>query len=87
MYFLGIAAGLVSLVCWIMVLIKMFPAEGALKGILAIICGLYAFVWGWMNATRFNLKTIMLIWTVAILISVIANFAFGGMAAMQGLPE
>ncbi|HSK76438.1 MAG TPA: hypothetical protein VLQ45_08255 [Thermoanaerobaculia bacterium] len=87
MYFLGIAAGLVSLVCWIMVLIKMFPAEGALKGVLAIICGLYAFVWGWMNATRFNLKTIMLIWTVAILISVIANFAFGGMAAMQGLPE
>jgi hypothetical protein len=87
MYYLGIAAGLVSLVCWIMVLIKMFPAEGALKGILAIICGLYAFVWGWMNATRFNLKTIMLIWTVAILISVIANVAFGGMAAMQGLPE
>lgn len=87
MYYLGIAAGLVSLVCWIMVLIKMFPAEGALKGVLAIICGLYAFVWGWMNATRFNLKTIMLIWTVAILISVVANVAFGGMAAMQGLPE
>lgn len=87
MYYLGIAAGLVSLVCWIMVLIKMFPAEGALKGVLAIICGLYAFIWGWMNATRFNLKTIMLIWTVAILVSVIANVAFGGMAAMQGLPE
>jgi hypothetical protein len=87
MYYLGIAASIVSLVCWIMVLIKMFPAEGALKGVLAIICGLYAFVWGWMNATRFNLKTIMLIWTVAILISVIANVAFGGMAAMQGLPE
>jgi hypothetical protein len=87
MYYLGIAASIVSLVCWIMVLIKMFPAEGALKGILAIICGLYAFIWGWMNATRFNLKTIMLVWTVAILISVIANVAFGGMAAMQGLPE
>ena len=87
MYYLAMAAGLVSLVCWIMVLIKMFPAEGALKGVLAIICGLYAFVWGWMNAARFNLKTIMMIWTVAILVSVIANFAFGGMTAMQGLPE
>jgi hypothetical protein len=87
MYFLAIAAGIVSLVCWIMVLIKMFPAEGALKGILAIICGLYAFVWGWMNAGRFNLKNIMIIWTIAIIVSVIANMMYGGMAAMQGLPQ
>ena len=33
-----------------MVLIKLFPAEGPLKGILAIVCGLYAYVWGWMNS-------------------------------------
>ena len=87
MYYLAMAAGLVSLVCWIMVLIKMFPAEGALKGVLAIICGLYAFVWGWMNAGRFGLRNIMLIWTVAIIISVIANMMSGGMAAMQNLPQ
>jgi hypothetical protein len=87
MYFLAIADGIVSLVCWIMVLLKMFPAEGALKGILAIICGLYAFVWGWMNAGRFNLKNIMIAWTIAIIVSVVANFVFGGMAAMQGLPQ
>jgi hypothetical protein len=67
-------AAIVSLVCWIMVLIKMFPAEGALKGVLAIICGLYAFIWGWMNASRFNLRNIMLIWTVAILVSVAMSF-------------
>ena len=87
MYYLAIAASLVSIVCWIMVLIKMFPAEGALKGVLAIICGLYAFIWGWMNATRFNLKTIMLIWTVAIIIGVVANMMAGGMAAMQAVPQ
>lgn len=87
MYYLALAASLVSLVCWIMVLVKMFPAEGALKGVLAIICGLYAFVWGWMNATRFNLKTIMLIWTVAMIISIVGNMMAGGMAAMQGLPQ
>lgn len=87
MYYLALAASLVSLVCWIMVLIKMFPAEGALKGILAIICGLYAFIWGWMNAGRFNLKNIMLIWTIAIIISVIGNMMSGGMAAMQNLPQ
>jgi len=67
-------AAIVCIVCWIMVLLKMFPAEGPVKGILAIICGLYAFIWGWMNAGRFNLKNIMLIWTVAILASVVASF-------------
>ena len=87
MYYLALAASLVSLVCWIMVLIKMFPAEGALKGILAIICGLYAFIWGWMNAGRFNLRNIMLIWTVAIIISVIGNMMSGGMAMMQNMPQ
>jgi len=67
-------AAIVCLICWILVLIKMFPAEGALKGILAIICGLYAFVWGWINASKFNLRNIMLIWTIAIIVSVVMNF-------------
>jgi hypothetical protein len=67
-------AAIVSLVCWILVLLKMFPAEGALKGVLAIICGLYAFIWGWMNASQHNLKNIMLIWTAAIIVSVAMNF-------------
>jgi hypothetical protein len=73
MVIVGYLAGAVSLICWIMVLIKMFPAEGALKGILAIICGLYAFIWGWMNASTHNLRNIMLAWTVAIIVSVIVN--------------
>ncbi|HEX6899212.1 MAG TPA: hypothetical protein VF789_05840 [Thermoanaerobaculia bacterium] len=67
-------ASIVCLVCWILVLIKMFPAEGPLKGILAIICGLYAFIWGWMNASRFNLRNIMLAWTIGILVAVAMNF-------------
>jgi hypothetical protein len=77
MQILSWLASLGCVVCWVMVLIKMFPAEGPLKGILGIICGLYAFIWGWMNSTKQNLKTIMLIWTVAILVSVLA----GGMGA------
>jgi len=67
-------ATIASLICWIMVLIKMF-SEGALKGILGIICGLYAFIWGWMNAGKYNLRNIMLVWTLAILVSVAMNFA------------
>jgi hypothetical protein len=76
-------AAIASVVCWILVLIKMFPAEGPLKGILAIICGLYAFIWGWMNAARFNLRNIMIAWTIAIIVSVIANVLGGGAALYQ----
>ena len=72
-------AGLVSLGCWIFVLIQMFPKEGALKGILAIICGLYAFIWGWMNRDAdSNMQNVMIAWTVAIVIGMVAN---GGAAA------
>ncbi len=74
MIYLGYLAAIVSLICWIMVLIKMFPAEGTLKGILAIICGLYAFIWGWMNAAKFNLRNIMIAWTIAIIVQVITTF-------------
>jgi hypothetical protein len=76
-------ASLGSVVCWVMVLIKMFPAEGPLKGILAIICGLYAFIWGWINSGRFNLKMIMLIWTACILISMLT----GGMSAFSAFSQ
>jgi hypothetical protein len=54
---------IISLICWIMVLIKMFQNQGALHGILGIICGLYAFIWGWMNAKRYGLSNIMIGWT------------------------
>jgi hypothetical protein len=73
MAFIGIIAGLVSLVCLIMVLIKMFPKEGVLKGILGIICGLYAFIWGWQHKDELGNKNIMPAWTGAIVLSIIAN--------------
>lgn len=70
---LAVIGGIGSLICWIMVLIKMFPAEGALKGILAIICSLYAFIWGWINARRFSLTNIMYGWTACIILAIIGN--------------
>lgn len=60
---LAVVIGLGSLVCWIMVLIKLFKAEGPLYGILGIICGLYALVWGWMNADKQNIRQLMMIWS------------------------
>ena len=47
-YILSVA----SLVCDVMVLIPLFKKEGVLKGILAVICGLYSFIWGWMVSSQ-----------------------------------
>ena len=77
---LGILAMLVGigcLICFIIVLIKLFQNEGALKGILGLICGLYTFIWGWMNSERLGIRNIMMIWTLLIIIQLILNFVFG----------
>jgi hypothetical protein len=58
-----------------------------LKGILGLICGLYTFIWGWMNKDRLGIGNIMLIWTVLIIISLILNFAFGAAAIPYGAPR
>jgi len=78
---LSFVGGIGSLICLILVLIKMFPAEGALKGILAIICSLYAFIWGWINASRFNLKNVMMAWTGCIILAIIGGAISGAGAA------
>jgi hypothetical protein len=79
---LGILALVVlvgMIICQIIVAIKIFQNDGALKGILALICGLFGLIWGWMNAARLNVKQIMLIWTVLILIYCILA-AMGGVS-------
>ena len=77
---LAIPIGIGSLICFIIVLIKLFQNEGALKGILGLICSLYTFVWGWMNASRLNIKNIMIIWTALIVLGIIVQIAAGGAA-------
>jgi hypothetical protein len=73
-------AGLANLVCFIIVLIKLFQEKGPLHGILGFFCSLYTFIWGWMSAGALNIKNIMIIWTVSILI----YMATGG-AAMASM--
>ena len=55
-------------ICLIIVLIKLFQAEGVGKGILGLICGLYSFIWGWKNKDQHNLQTVMTIWTILLAI-------------------
>jgi hypothetical protein len=81
MTMLLLLSSLGNLVCLVLVLLKLFPAEGVLKGILGIICGLYTFIWGWMNAAKYNLRNIMIAWTVLFLLSIVLQFAIGASMA------
>ena len=83
MQILSMLCGLGSLVCLILVVVKMYQNEGILKAILGFICGIYAFIWGWINAGRLGLKNLMLAWTVLILISIVVG-AMGGFSAYSG---
>jgi hypothetical protein len=74
-----------SLICGIMVLIKLFQQKGVLHGILGIICMLYTFIWGWIESGKLGIKNIMLIWTACIILSAILG-GLGGAAAAHAVP-
>lgn len=77
---LAIVCGVASLVCWIMVLIKIFKDNVGL-GILGIICSLFAFIYGWVKATEYGIKKVMLWWTILILAGIVLNILAGVLGA------
>ena len=87
---LAMVVCLASLVCWIMVLIKQFQNAGAVHGIIGIItCGIWSLIWGWMNATKLNIKKLMLVWTLLLVIYIILYIAGAGAMFSQlrgGMP-
>jgi hypothetical protein len=76
---------LVMIVCWVMVLIRMFKDAGAVHGIIGILCSLYAFIWGWMNSGKLGLRNIMLAWTALLILYIILAAAFGGFNYSYGV--
>ena len=85
MQILNIVVSLGSLICFIIVLVKMFQNAGVLQGILGLICGIWCFIWGWMNAGKLGIKNIMLIWTVLILLNIVLAVAGGGFSYSYGV--
>jgi hypothetical protein len=77
LYYLVVLA---AIVVQIIVLVKLFQEKGVLHGILGFICGLYTFIWGWMNAGRLNIRNLMIIWTILIILLII----LGSMVGMSG---
>jgi hypothetical protein len=88
MQIIAMLVGLASFICFIMVLIKQFQNGGVVHGIIGIItCGIWTFIWGWMNAGNLNIRNLMLAWTVLICIGLVVNFAFGvAMIPYTGAP-
>ncbi len=72
-----------SLICLILVVVKMFQNEGALKAILGFICGIYAFIWGWMNKDKVG-QNIMFAWTALIILAIVLGIASGGFSYNYG---
>jgi hypothetical protein len=70
-YILAGVAGVGSLVCWVVILIQMFKNEKPLIGIIGVLCGPWAFIWGWMNAAKLGIKNTMLIWSACIVVQMI----------------
>jgi len=75
--------GIGSIICWIIVLIKMFKNEKPLIGVLGIFCGLWAFIWGWMKASTLGLKKTMLIWSACIGLTIVGQVISGMAVAGQ----
>jgi len=80
MSILAVVVWVANIVLFIMVLIKLFKKEGVLLGILGLICGIYTFIWGWMNSGLVG-KNIMIAWTVCIVLSIVLNGAVAGMSS------
>jgi tetratricopeptide (TPR) repeat protein len=62
---------IMSIVFFFIVLIKLFKNEGALKGILGFIFGIYAFIWGWIKHKELDLTKIMVLWSVFTVASIV----------------
>lgn len=86
MFILSTLLSLVALVMFIMVLIKQFQTAGPVHGIIGIVtCGIWTFIWGWMNASKLNIRNLMIIWTICVILNLVLSFAGGGMAAYSGM--
>jgi len=74
-------ASLISLICFILVIIEMLQRGAvamAVTCILLSLCcglgGLIAFVYGWARSSDWHIATVMKVWTVAFIVDLLAGF-------------
>ena len=75
-----------ALICWIIILVKLFQAGYTVQGVLGIFCGIVAFIYGWAKADEMDAKPIMLAWTACIVAYVISLFVTAS-SGVNALPQ
>ena len=79
---LALLATLANLGCLIFVVIQMNTKEGIVKAILGFICGIYGFIWGWMNRDAHpQMPTVMLVWSGCIVANIVLQMLAGAVAS------
>lgn len=80
MQIIAMLLSVLAFICFLLVIIKQFQNAGVVHGIIGIVtCGIWTFIWGWINAGRLNLTSIMLVWTLLLAICLIINLLVGTM--------
>jgi hypothetical protein len=76
---LGSLTSIIILICFILVVIKMFQNSQTGLGIACIVLVfcvgigfLVAFIVGWINARRWGITNIMIVWTVCFILNLVA---------------
>jgi hypothetical protein len=71
--------GIISLVCLIMVIIKVFQHGQTGLGIalivLSLCCigGLITYIYGWVKSGEWNIQNVMIAWTVGIILGIVGG--------------
>ena len=80
---LMIAFVLGSLVCWIIVLAKLFSNGYTTQGLLGLLCGIVAYIYGWSKADDLDVRPVMYAWTGCIIGYLVMVFRIAGNAPAQ----
>jgi len=80
---LSVIFSIINFWCFIMVVVQMFKRGEPAMGIVCIgtifcwVGGLIAFVYGWTKAAAWDIKNIMIAWSVVIVLNIIFLYVLG----------
>lgn len=88
LYIAYVVTGFASLACWIIEIVAAFKKEEKpLMGILSLLlCGIGGLVIGWVHATEWGIKRVMVIWTSCVAICLM-TWAIGGFVFVQAVSD
>ena len=68
----SIGLSLASLGCMVYVAIKMYAEKGLLHALFGFFCcQIYPFIWGWIHASRLDIRDIMIFWSFIVVLSIV----------------